>query len=75
MGSGKVIKIQIQKQGRRNNKNKKNKFMAKVIKPFAGANKGKLLVYSKRTIKKSGGDDFTHNVRCVRLKSKRSRRK
>ena len=32
-------------------------------------------VYSKRTIKKSGGDDFTHNVRRARLKSKRSRRK
>ncbi len=32
-------------------------------------------VFSKRTIKKSGGDDYTHNVRCVRLKSKRQKRK
>lgn len=49
--------------------------MAKVIKPFTGANKAKSLVYSKRTIKKSGGDDFTDNVRFVRLKSKREKRK
>ena len=33
------------------------------------------LVYSKRTLKKNEGDDYTHNVKCVRLKSKRSNKK
>jgi len=30
-------------------------------------------VYAKRTIKTSSGDDFTHNIRSVRLKPKRSK--
>lgn len=31
------------------------------------------LVYSKRTIKKSGGDDFDNNIRSKRLKLKRKK--
>lgn len=49
--------------------------MAKVVKPLIKTNKIGQLVYSKRTIKRSTGDDFTHNVRGRKLKSKRSRRK
>jgi len=49
--------------------------MAKVENPnFEKINKNKpLLVYAKRTIKKSGGDNFTHNARWVRLKSKKKK--
>lgn len=45
--------------------------MAKVKNPLIETNKISPLTYSKRTIKKSGGDDFTHNVRFIRKKSKR----
>ena len=49
--------------------------MAKVKNPHEGAEKNKDLIYSERTIKKSEGDDFTHNVRSVKLKPKRRQRK
>ncbi len=47
--------------------------MAKVKNPLPEANKNKSSVYSKRTIKKSGGDDFTNNVRRVKRKSKKKK--
>lgn len=37
--------------------------MAKVKNPLPEANKNKSLIYSRRIIKKSGGDDSTNNVR------------
>jgi len=49
--------------------------MAKVKGKLIKSNRISPLTYSKRTLKKSGGDEFTHNVRCVRLKSKRQKRK
>jgi len=46
--------------------------MVKVKKSLVKTNKIGSLVYSKRTIKKSCGDDFTHNVRVIkRLRSKK----
>lgn len=48
--------------------------MAKVKNPHEGAEKNKDLVYSERTIKKSGGDDFTHNVMSVKLKPKKRKK-
>lgn len=47
--------------------------MARIKNSLPEANKNKSLVYSKRTIKKSGGDDFTNNVRSVKLKSKKKK--
>ena len=47
--------------------------MAKVKNPQEGAEKNKGLAYSERTIKKSGGDDFTHNVGAVKLKPKKKK--
>ena len=49
--------------------------MVKVKNPHEGAEENKDLVYSERTIKKSGGDDFTHNVRLVKLKPKKRKQK
>jgi len=48
--------------------------MAKVKGKLIDVNRVGPVSYSKRTIKKIGGDDFTHNARCVRLKSKRPRK-
>lgn len=47
--------------------------MAKVINPhFKKINKNKtLMIYSKRTIKKSGGDDFNYNIRGKGLSPKK----
>jgi len=62
--------------------------MAKVKGKLIKSNRIGPLAYSKRTLpssrtqsvhygasKKSGGDDFTHSVRAVRLKPKRQRKK
>jgi len=48
--------------------------MAKIKHPLIKTNKIGPIIRSERTIKKSGGDDFTNNVRCVRLKSKKRKR-
>jgi|GEM_PF-6019416 hypothetical protein len=49
--------------------------MAKVKNPHEVIEKNKDLVYSERTIKKSSGDNFTHNVRSVKLKSRKRKQK
>lgn len=49
--------------------------MTKVKNPHKGSDENKNFEYSERTIKKSGGDDFTHNVRSVKLKPRRKKQK
>lgn len=49
--------------------------MAKIKQFHKGAEENKDLVYSERTMKISGGDDFTHNVRSVKLKPKKRKQK
>jgi len=62
-----------QSKGRK--KSIKKQLMVKIKGKLIDVNKIGPLAYSKRTIKKSTGDDYTHNVRCVGLKSKRRKRK
>ena len=49
--------------------------MAKIKDPLIKSNRFGPLIRSKRTIKKSGGDNFTHNVGRMRLKFKRKKTK
>jgi len=49
--------------------------MAKIKGKLIKTNRIGPLAYSKRTLKKSGGDDYTHNVKCVRLKPKKLKKK
>ena len=48
--------------------------MAKIKGKLIKGNRIGPLAYSKRTLEKNGGDEFTHNVRCVRLKSKKEKK-